>query len=129
LTAPRITLDAPPFAFGKEIDMSKEAFNAFKAKVAADATLRQEMSRTLSQGGAKTTASVDEVVAFAKSRGFDFNPEDVKQNVELSDEELDAVAGGASVDYFLKLDGITGESLDSSYKEQIEIQSFSWGVR
>lgn len=109
--------------------MSKEAFNAFKAKVAADATLRQEMSRTLSQGGAKTTASVDEVVAFAKSRGFDFNPEDVKQNVELSDEELDAVAGGASVDYFLKLDGITGESLDSSYKEQIEIQSFSWGVR
>jgi type VI protein secretion system component Hcp len=29
----------------------------------------------------------------------------------------------------LKLDGITGESLDSSYKEQIEIQSFSWGVR
>ncbi len=34
----------------------------------------------------------------------------------------------ALVDYFLKLDGIKGESLDSKHKDEIEIDSFSWGV-
>lgn len=30
-------------------------------------------------------------------------------------------------DYFLKLDDIKGESMDSKHKEEIEIESFSWG--
>lgn len=34
----------------------------------------------------------------------------------------------AVVDYFLKIDGIDGESADDKYKKQIEVQSFSWGV-
>ena len=33
----------------------------------------------------------------------------------------------AIVDYFLKLDGIQGESNDSKHKNEIEIESFSWG--
>ena len=33
----------------------------------------------------------------------------------------------AKTDFFLKLDGIKGESQDSKYKDQIEISSFSWG--
>ena len=33
----------------------------------------------------------------------------------------------AAVDYFLKLDGIPGESQDSKHKNEIEIESFSWG--
>ncbi len=33
----------------------------------------------------------------------------------------------ALVDYFLKLDGIPGESQDSKHKGEIEIQSFGWG--
>jgi type VI secretion system secreted protein Hcp len=33
----------------------------------------------------------------------------------------------AAVDYFLKLDGIDGESNDSKHKDEIEIQSWSWG--
>src|SRR5215207_1300961 len=32
-----------------------------------------------------------------------------------------------AVDYFLKLDGIDGESADSKHKGQIDLQSFSWG--
>ena len=32
-----------------------------------------------------------------------------------------------AVDYFLKLDGIDGESADSKNKGQIDLQSFSWG--
>ncbi|WP_276200208.1 type VI secretion system tube protein Hcp [Chelatococcus sp. XZ-Ab1] len=34
----------------------------------------------------------------------------------------------ASVDYFLKLDGIKGESHDDKHKEEIDILSFSWGA-
>ncbi len=34
----------------------------------------------------------------------------------------------AIVDYFLKIDGIEGESQDSKHKNEIEIESFSWGA-
>src|SRR5256885_3864946 len=33
----------------------------------------------------------------------------------------------AAVDYFLKVDGIEGESTDSKHKGEIDVQSFSWG--
>jgi type VI secretion system secreted protein Hcp len=32
-----------------------------------------------------------------------------------------------AVDYFLKLDGIKGESADAKHKEEIDIESWSWG--
>jgi len=34
----------------------------------------------------------------------------------------------AGVDYFLKLDGIKGESSDAKHKDEIELVSFSWGM-
>jgi type VI secretion system secreted protein Hcp len=34
----------------------------------------------------------------------------------------------AIVDYFLKIEGIEGESQDSKHKNEIEIESFSWGA-
>jgi type VI secretion system secreted protein Hcp len=34
----------------------------------------------------------------------------------------------AAVDYFLKLDGIEGESRDAKHRNEIEIESFSWGL-
>ena len=34
----------------------------------------------------------------------------------------------AAVDYFLKLDGIKGESTDSKHKGEIDLESFSWGA-
>jgi type VI secretion system secreted protein Hcp len=34
----------------------------------------------------------------------------------------------ALVDYFLKIDGIQGESADKTHKNEIEIESFSWGA-
>jgi type VI secretion system secreted protein Hcp len=33
----------------------------------------------------------------------------------------------AAVDYFLKIDGIEGESLQKGHEKEIEIMSFSWG--
>ena len=38
------------------------------------------------------------------------------------------VADGAAVDYFLKIEGIEGESTDDRHKGEIEISSFSWGA-
>ena len=38
------------------------------------------------------------------------------------------VASAASVDYFLKIEGIDGESTDSMHPGAIEVDSFSWGV-
>ncbi len=32
-----------------------------------------------------------------------------------------------AVDYFLKIDGIPGESLDSKHKDEIQVESWSWG--
>jgi type VI secretion system secreted protein Hcp len=43
-------------------------------------------------------------------------------------EEAIPDALAAQVDYFLKLDGIDGESTDDRHKGQIEIESFSWGA-
>ena len=34
----------------------------------------------------------------------------------------------ALVDYFLKIDGIQGESQDKTHKNEIQIESFSWGA-
>jgi len=34
---------------------------------------------------------------------------------------------GAAVDYFLKIDGIPGESTDSKHKNEIDLESWSWG--
>lgn len=33
-----------------------------------------------------------------------------------------------SADYFLKLEGIKGESTDEKHKDEIEVDSFNWGV-
>ena len=33
-----------------------------------------------------------------------------------------------AVDYFLKIDGIPGESTDSKHKDEIEVESWSWGA-
>jgi type VI secretion system secreted protein Hcp len=33
-----------------------------------------------------------------------------------------------AADIFLKLDGIAGESLDDKHRNEIEVESFSWGV-
>lgn len=33
----------------------------------------------------------------------------------------------AQVDYFLKIDGVDGESKDDKHKNEIELESFSWG--
>jgi hypothetical protein len=40
---------------------------------------------------------------------------------ELSAEDLHKVAGGAAVDYFLKIDGVDGDSSDDKHKKEIDV--------
>jgi type VI secretion system secreted protein Hcp len=33
----------------------------------------------------------------------------------------------AAVDYFMKFEGIKGESVDAKHKDEIDVESWSWG--
>lgn len=55
----------------------------------------------------------------AKPKG---KAEDKSTSTELSEEQLEHVAGGAS-DIFAKLGDIKGESLDDKHKDEIEVMA------
>lgn len=71
---------------------SLEQLKAFLEKVKADTSLQEKL---------KAAADADAVLAIAKEAGFKISAEDLKnaQVTELSDEELEGVAGGASPRY------------------------------
>jgi predicted ribosomally synthesized peptide with nif11-like leader len=59
---------------------------AFKEKIIQDEAFGQKFSEV---------QTPEELVTLAKAEGFDFSVDDVKNNTELTDAELSAVAGGA----------------------------------
>lgn len=70
--------------------MSEEQLSALLAKLKDDAGLQEKL---------KGAADLDAAVAMAKEAGFDVSKEDwlkhqAQTNLELSDEELERVAGG-----------------------------------
>jgi predicted ribosomally synthesized peptide with nif11-like leader len=72
--------------------MSEEQLAVLLAKLKDDAGL---------QGKLKSAADLDAAVVLAKEAGFDISKADwlkyqAKQMLELSDEELESVAGGVS---------------------------------
>lgn len=77
--------------------MSKQALDEFKAKLGQDGKLRSEMTDTLSGGGSKQTATINELVEFAKAHGYAFTTDEACASLELSDAELDGVSGGGPV--------------------------------
>jgi predicted ribosomally synthesized peptide with nif11-like leader len=73
--------------------MSEEQLTALLANLNDDEELREKL---------KGAADLDAAVAMAKETGFDVSKADwlnyqAKQTLELSDEELDRVAGGNSL--------------------------------
>ena len=69
--------------------MSRKSFSAFRARLAADEALREEMTRAVGPN-----ATTKDVIEFARARGYDFDPREIAAELELGDDELDAVAGG-----------------------------------
>ena len=70
--------------------MSEEQLKAFLEKVKADASLQEKL---------KAAADNDAVTAIAKEAGFSISADDLKNaQSELSDEELEGVAGGGTLE-------------------------------
>ena len=70
--------------------MSRDQLNAFLEKVKADTTLQDKL---------KEAADVDTVVSIVEEVDFSISGDDLKNaQSELSDEELEGVAGGAHTD-------------------------------
>ena len=66
--------------------MSEEQLKAFMEKAQGDTSLQEKL---------KAAADADAVAAIAKEAGFSISPDDLKNaQSELSDEELEGVAGG-----------------------------------
>ena len=71
--------------------MSKESLERFMEKVGNDDELRVSIESQLDSDG---NISVDALIALGTENGCEFSAEDLTENAELSDEELDNVAGG-----------------------------------
>ena len=68
--------------------MSEEQLKSFLEKVKADTSLQEKL---------KAAADANAVAAIAKEEGFSISVDDLKNaQSELSDEELEGVAGGGS---------------------------------
>ena len=66
--------------------MSEEQLKAFLDKVQSDTSLQEKL---------KAAADIDAVAAIAKEAGFSISVDDLKNaQSEISDEELEGVAGG-----------------------------------
>ena len=83
--------------------MSEEQLKAFLEKVKADTSLQEKL---------KAASDADAVVAIAKEAGFSISADDLKKAPsEISEEELEGVAGGAGTDVLnggCNSDSVTG---------------------
>ena len=70
--------------------MSEEQLKAFLEKVKGDTSLQEKL---------KAAASPEAALQIAKDAGFAITAEDIQsmQSIELSDDELEQVAGGCQV--------------------------------
>ena len=74
--------------------MSEEQLKAFLEKVKADTSL-QEKLKAAADATKPKAADANAVAAIAKEAGFSISADDInKAQSELSDEELEGVAGG-----------------------------------
>ena len=89
--------------------MSEEQLKAFLEKLKDDSSLQEKL---------KAAADTDAVLAIAKDAGFSISADDLtKAQSELSEEEMEAVAGGRGTgDNWTKYDGGTNCWDTSTYE-------------
>ena len=98
--------------------MSEEQLAALLAKLKDDAGLQEKL---------KGAADLDAVLAIAKDAGFDVSKADwlryqANQTLELSDEELEGVAGGGTFPRFEAMEGIAvGDAGKGSHVETCDL--------
>ena len=97
--------------------MSKENLDQFIQKVTDSEELQARIGEDI---------DIDSLIALGAEHGCEFSAEDLAAGVELSDEELDSVAGGFGVDSIpggLGVDDILGKPL--TYIEQSPGSAYS----
>ena len=84
--------------------MSEEQLKAFLEKVKGDTSLQEKL---------KATADSDAVLTIAKEAGFSISADDLKKaQSEISEEELEGVAGGGGGCYCSKMPDGSRRSLN-----------------
>jgi predicted ribosomally synthesized peptide with nif11-like leader len=87
--------------------MSHDELAAFLSEISENPELMEEL-RTIADGeGDDASIAPDELAKFAASKGREISADDIRSAFEVSDDELEAVAGGA---VFAKYDGFDGEA-------------------
>ena len=91
--------------------MSEEQLKAFLEKVKADTSLQEKL---------KAAADANAVAAIAKEAGFSISADDLttKAQSELSDEELEGVAGGTFIPAYLRIEELSEDEL-MNYDKQL----------
>ena len=78
--------------------MSEEQLKFFLEKAKTDASIEEKL---------KTAADVDAVIAIAKEAGFAIAAEDIQSTAELSEDEIEAISGGASPTIYIEVARLT----------------------
>jgi len=89
--------------------MSKSTLADFLSALSEDSDLRGQLRSIAVGEGDEPAVLGRDLVAFAASKGFHFSVEDLSADLELSDDELESVAGG-----------IRYESLNNKYPENMK---------
>ena len=80
--------------------MSEEQLKAFLEKLKGDTSLQEKL---------KAAADADAVVAIAKAAGFAVSAEELKKaQAEISEEELEGIAGGSTRNLVCVAAGVVG---------------------
>jgi len=77
--------------------MSREQLSEFMKLLAEDSALQEELRNAAEGTGDDAVVSSERLVEIARARGFEFTVEEAEGVFELSDDELDAVAGGLTL--------------------------------
>ena len=101
--------------------MSKENLEQFMNQVADSEELQARIGDEI---------DADSLIALGAEHGCDFSAEDLTAGAELSDEELDGVAGGAQNSYLTMQHGIslriTGVRSRLRGMPQIQLDDINW---
>ena len=85
--------------------MSKETLDQFIQQISDSEELQARLGEEI---------DIDSLIALGAENGCEFTPEDLTQNLELSDEELDGVAGG----FFRSIEGGGVKAPTGNFKPQ-----------
>jgi predicted ribosomally synthesized peptide with nif11-like leader len=88
--------------------MGENGLSAFMKKLTEDETLQEELRLAAHGVGDEATVPTDRLVEIARARGFELNAEEILSMFQVSDDELEAVAGGLTL----------GGQQERYYKEQ-----------